>query len=53
MSNQKVFARDMGMTLDELADKINEIAVDVIGDIIIEECDGGYEIIPDYLDMII
>ena len=53
MSNQKGFARDMGMTLDELADKINEIAVDVIGDIIIEECDGGYEIIPDYLDMII
>ena len=43
----------MGMTVDELADKINEIAVDVIGDIIIEECDGTYKIVPDYLDMIV
>ena len=53
INNQKSFARELGMTLDELADKINEIAVDVIGDIIIEECDGGYEIIPDYLDLIV
>lgn len=51
--NLKSFARDMGMTVDELADNINEIAVDVIGDIIIEECDGTYKIVPDYLDMIV
>ena len=53
MNNQKSFAKAMGMTLDELADKINEIAVDVIGDIIIEDCGDGYEIIPDYLDLIV
>lgn len=34
-----------------IADKINEIAVDVIGDIVIEEGDaGGFEIIEDYRD---
>lgn len=53
MNKQKSFARDMGMTLDELADKINEIAVDAIGDIIIEDSGDGYEIIPDYLDLIV
>ena len=53
MNNQKSFAKAMGMTLDELADKINEIAIDVIGDIIIEDCGEGYEIIPDYLDLIV
>lgn len=51
--NAKSFARDMGMSIDELADKVNEIAVDTIGDILLQECDGGYEIISDYLDLIV
>lgn len=51
--NQKIFAKENNMTLDEIADRINEIAVDVYGDIILEDTGDGYEIIQDYLDLIV
>ena len=35
---------------DALVDRINESAVDLTGDQIIEPCDDGYRIIPDYLE---
>lgn len=39
-----------GTLADALADKINETAFDIIGDALIEPCDGGYRIIPDYAE---
>ena len=51
--NQKTFAKDNNMTVDEVADRINEIAVDIYGDIILENIGDGYEIIQDYADLII
>lgn len=51
--NQKIFAKENNMTLDEISDRINEIAVDVYGDIILEDTGDGYEIIQDYLDLIV
>ena len=50
--NQKTFAKENNMTLDEIADRINEISVDIYGDIILEDSGDGYEIIEDYLDLI-
>ncbi len=43
----KVSSR-LGTLADALADKINELAFDVIGDSIIEPCDVGYRLIADY-----
>ena len=38
---------------DALVDEINEIAADIIGDIIIEEDDdGGYRVIEEYREVI-
>ncbi len=51
ISEQREFARSVSMTQDELADRINEAAVNIVGDIIIEEIDGTYEIIEDYKDL--
>ena len=47
--NQRKFASAHGSTADELADKINEAAVDIFGDIILEDSGNGYSIIEDYL----
>ncbi len=43
----RVSAR-LGMLADALADRINELAFDVIGDSIIEPDNVGYRLIPDY-----
>ncbi len=42
------FALEKGMMCDALVDQINEIAFDFLGDILIEERNGEYEIIEDY-----
>lgn len=49
---QRSYARSHGMSLDELADSINEIAVSVIGDIILESDGEIYRVIDDYLNLI-
>ncbi len=42
-------AREASRYPDEIADEINGIAVDIIGDVILEDDgDGGYAVIPDY-----
>ena len=46
---QRNFASAHGTTPDELADKINESAVELFGDIILEDSGSGYAIIEDYL----
>lgn len=45
---QRRFASSHGVSLDELADVINEAAVDIIGDIILEDDGTSYVIIEDY-----
>lgn len=49
---QKVIAREMGKLIDAVADEINEIAVEIEGDILIEGDGEGYLPIPDYLDLL-
>ncbi len=46
---QRKFASSHGTTADELADKINEAAVELFGDIILENDGNAYRIIEDYL----
>ncbi len=48
----KLLAEEKGKALEAIVDVINELAVDVIGDMIIEEIDDGYAVIEDYCDMI-
>ena len=45
---QRKFAKDRGCMLDAIADQINTIATDLLGDVILEDSDGAYRIIEDY-----
>ena len=45
-------ARSHGKPIEAIVDAINEIAVDVIGDMLIDGADGDYEIIDDYRELI-
>ncbi len=46
---QRDFARARGEMIDSVADRINEISADILGDIVLEESDnGGYTVIDDY-----
>ena len=51
-TEQRKFARSHSLSLDAIADKINECAADVFGDIILEDAGGAYAIIEDYADQI-
>jgi len=51
MALQRAFCREKGMFPESAFDFINEKAVDILGDILLEETDGGYEIIEDYKEM--
>lgn len=46
---QRKFASEHSTAVDELADKINETAVELFGDIILESNGSAYTIIEDYL----
>lgn len=52
-AQQCSFARLKGLSVDVIADKINEAAVNTFGDIILENTDLGYKIIDDYRNMVI
>ncbi len=52
MATCRNIARSLGKLEDAIVDAINELAVDEIGDILIEEGDDGYEILECYSDMI-
>ena len=43
----------LGKPVEAVVDEINEIAVDIIGDILVEETENGYGIIEDYADHIV
>jgi hypothetical protein len=45
-------AAKQGLMLESIIDSINEIAVDEIGDILIEETDDGFSIVECYFDII-
>ena len=47
---QRAFARETGRMLDALADEINTVAGDVLGDIILEDAGGVYTLIEDYIE---
>jgi hypothetical protein len=49
---QRRFASSHSMSLDEIADTINESACDIFGDIIIEDAGGFYTVIEEYTDQI-
>ncbi len=44
--------RAMGKMIDAVADEINDISVEVFGDVILEEADGGYTVIEDYREQL-
>ena len=44
--------RAMGKMLDAVADEINGIAVDVFGDVILEDAERGYAVIEDYREQL-
>lgn len=48
---QQAFAAQMGMLSDLIADRINEIAADETGDILLFDAGGGYEILDEYRDL--
>lgn len=53
LNGDKVKQRQITSMPDAIADEINEIAADILGDIIIEEDDdGGYRVIEEYREVI-
>lgn len=51
-SAQMQACRAMGKMVDAVADEINEIAAEVFGDVILEDCGNGYAIIEDYREQL-
>lgn len=49
-TEQRKFASAHALSLDEIADRVNEAAADVFGDIILEDVGGVYRILEDYMD---
>ena len=50
---QRAFALSHGMMVDAIVDRINTVAGDMLGDILLEEGDDGYVVIEDYLEILI
>lgn len=50
-AEQTRICREKHFLPDAVADEINEKAVDVFGDIVLEETAGGYRIIEDYIEL--
>ena len=51
-AGQRAFANAAHMMVDAVADRINTVAMDFIGDILLEEENGCYAVIPDYLEFL-
>ena len=47
---QRAFADSRGLLMGSIADRINEISADILGDILLEESSSGYKIIDDYVE---
>lgn len=48
---QRSFARGIGLSADELAEQINSLALDMLGDILLEDAGDGYIILEDYKNL--
>ena len=48
---QRSLASRLSLMTDALADGINDLAADILGDIILEEAENGYIIIEDYREL--
>ena len=51
-AGQRRAAQARGLPLDVLADEVNALAADLMGDILLEECDGVYAVIEDYREIL-
>ena len=51
-AGQRAFARELGELPDAITDKINTVAGDVVGDIILEDLGGCYAVVEDYLQLL-
>lgn len=49
---QRQYARDNGRMMDAIVDEINTVAADMLGDIILEECEGGFVVIEEYRELL-
>jgi len=49
-AGQRDFALSLGSMPDAVADRVNTVAADVFGDVILEETDGVYTVISDYFN---
>jgi hypothetical protein len=49
---QREFALSRGQMVDAIVDKINTVAGDMLGDILLEESDDGYAVIEDYREIL-
>ncbi len=49
---QRDYARESGHMLEYLADEINSIGAELYGDVLVEEVDGAYAPIEDYISLI-
>ena len=47
-AGQRSAARAMGLPAEVVADRINELAADAMGDVLLEEADFGFSVIEDY-----
>lgn len=52
IAGQRDFARRRGEPPELIADTVNAIAADAVGDIILEEREGGYALIEDYRELL-
>ena len=49
-ARQSAVAMQAGSLPDILADKINTLAADMMGDILLEDIGGGYAVLEDYIE---
>ncbi len=53
-AGQRAFALEKNTMTDAIVDKINTVAGDILGDILLEECEnGGFAIIEDYREFLV
>jgi hypothetical protein len=50
-TSQRKLAHSHNLGTDELADRINEVALDIVGDIILEDDGQAYTVIADYISL--
>ena len=51
-AEQRQASAARGVPLEVLADEVNALAADAYGDILLEECDGGFAVIEDYREIL-